>query len=179
MEKWREIPQYEGFYEVSNKGRVRSLDRMVKVRAGGLRKHHGRVLKPGIGKPGYPICALVKHGKQISKNIHQLVMLAFVGPPPKGKEINHIDGDKTNNNLENLEYVTSRQNSRHAVRVGLFDPRTQVGEDSINAKLTREDVYRIRREFKKTKTGYQLADELGVHHGTIRSIYHKRSWKHI
>lgn len=103
-EVWKVIPGYEGIYEVSDFGRVKSIlrtDRFGRTRG-------GMFLSPGLGKNGYYTVALCKNGKQKSRNVHKLVMEAFVGKSEK--VVNHIDGVRSNNNLSNLEYVTQREN---------------------------------------------------------------------
>jgi len=110
-EIWKDIPTYEGFYKVSNLGRVKSLSRMVKHKDGGLKKVNGRILKPGLTK-GYKIVVLSKEGKQRGRNVHQLVAMAFLNHVPDGHKlvVDHIDMDKQNNNVKNLQLTTQREN---------------------------------------------------------------------
>jgi len=113
LEIWKPIPDWEE-YEVSNLGRVRSLDR---VRRQGLFK--GKVLKPCIVGGGYHAVGL-RHPfiKYRMYKIHKLVLSVFVGPRPKGKETRHLDGDKTNNKLSNLCYGTKKQNEKDRIKHG-------------------------------------------------------------
>ena len=97
-EYWLPIPGFPD-YLVSDQGKVRST-----------RFGKDRLLKGGVGN-GYRIVCLHVDGKQISKNIHSLVMLAFIGPAPKGAQVRHLDGSRDNNNLNNLTYGTPRENS--------------------------------------------------------------------
>ena len=106
-EVWRDVAGYEGLYQVSNYGNVRSLDRKVLVK----QKHrefwqtrHGQTLKPHVDKYGYLYVSIRGHNRKI----HRLVMEAFVGK--SNLTVNHKDEDKTNNHLDNLEYMTSRDN---------------------------------------------------------------------
>jgi len=109
IEVWKDIPEYEGLYQVSNLGKVRSLDR---INSKG-RKLKGKVLKAGIYGGGYFKVGLYKDNKGKIRNIHQLVAIAFLDHTPCGYEavINHIDTNPKNNNVTNLEIVTARENS--------------------------------------------------------------------
>lgn len=109
-EIWKEC--CEGFYEVSNLGRVRRLKS-----ARGTAK--GRLLKLSLTPNGYPKITTSIDGKYISRQIHRLVAEAFLGPCPPGRQVNHKDGDKTNNNATNLEWTTQSENCYHALGLGL------------------------------------------------------------
>jgi len=111
-EIWKDIPGYEGYYQVSNLGRVRSLDRVVNGRWGNTR-FKGRVLKPFTSKNDYPQVDLWRDGRGGSMKVHKLVAMAFLNHKPCGyKEVvDHIDNDKTNNSLDNLQLITNRENT--------------------------------------------------------------------
>lgn len=112
---WRAIPGYEGLYEASEYGEVRSLKR---------HSTSGKVLKPYCNpRNGYMYVSLSKHNKAITKRVHGLVAAAFFGIRPEGLQVNHIDGDKTNNAIGNLEYCTQSENMTHAFQTGLEKPR--------------------------------------------------------
>lgn len=118
-EMWRAIAGYEGFYEVSNAGRVRSLPRVVAY--GGSRIGTSATLPGGLLTPHgklYPIVRLAKDGHKTSFNIHQLVLEAFVGPRPEGYVACHCDGDRFNNSVGNLRWDTVTENNRDIVRHG-------------------------------------------------------------
>lgn len=114
MERWKPIPGYDGTYEVSNLGNIRSLDR---IDARGSWRS-GVVLKPGINPGGRRIVCLHKDGVQRTFKVQRLVLLAFVGPPPAGADSCHNDGDVTNNTLDNLRWDTRSENIRDQVRHG-------------------------------------------------------------
>ena len=97
MELWRDIRGYEGLYQVSNYGRIRSLDRMVKGRCGGLQLKRGKIMILEKGRNGYIRVSLKKDGKYKHHSVHRLVYETFIGTIPEGMQVNHIDEDKTNN----------------------------------------------------------------------------------
>lgn len=117
-EIWKPISGYEGFYEISSKGRVRSLDREIIFRNGNKRKYIGKILRQKYHN-GYAMVNLNKNKECETVYIHQLVAKHFIGERPKNLVVNHKDGIKTNNNVENLEYITSSENNMHANNLGL------------------------------------------------------------
>ena len=125
-EAWQPVPGYEGLYEVSDQGRVRSLDREIEKRgrAGVLMnlQLRGRVLKPQMDGNVRLFVTLSKDGKCKPQRVHKLVAHAFLGTKPEGLQINHIDGDCQNNAASNLEYCTASENMKHAVRLELVVP---------------------------------------------------------
>jgi hypothetical protein len=112
-EIFKDIPSYEGYYQVSNLGRVKSLERVVYKSDGRPYTFKERILKEGIDGREYLKVILSKGGKPKTLRIHQLVAISFLGHKPCGmkKVVNHIDNDKTNNRLDNLEIVTQRENA--------------------------------------------------------------------
>lgn len=142
MEEWKAVKGYEGFYEVSSLGRVRSLPR---------RSTSGRVLKQYVNRRnGYCYVNLSKHSKAGNARVHCLVMAAF---DPVDKKpgfdpehtINHIDGDKTNNRLENLEWCTQSENQKHAFRIGLELPPCGVPVIDLDTKQIYENYSQAAR----------------------------------
>lgn len=109
---WRDVPGYEGYYQVSNTGIVRSLDRTVLTKNGEERFYKGRFFE-GSDVNGYKQIIFSKNGKQNSFFIHQLVAMAFLDHEPNGYTlvVDHINGDRANNNMDNLRIVTNRENS--------------------------------------------------------------------
>lgn len=168
-EQWRSVVGYEGWYEVSNHGRVR---RMKSYRSTFV----GRILKLGINR-GYLRVVLSRGGSIKGARVHQLVTAAFIGPCPDGKEVNHIDGDKTNNYVSNLEYLTPSENHRHAYRIGTHLPTRVYGRKNPRNQriLTEEEVLSIRNRIGR-ETQKSIGESFGVCRSTISKIATGRSW---
>ena len=117
MEIWKDIAEYEGLYQVSNKGRVKSLER--KVWNSGNQSYQTikeKILKPCKNSDGYLLLNLYKDGQRRPYFIHRLVADTFIPNPNEYKEVNHIDENKENNNVSNLEWVTRKENINHGTR---------------------------------------------------------------
>ena len=115
-EIWRAIEGYEGLYEVSNTGRVRSVDRYVKYSNGRIHLHKGKVLRPIKDRDGYLQVNLCYSGRINSIKIHRLVAQAFIPNPDNLPQVNHKDEVKTNNNVDNLEWCDSKYNNNYGSR---------------------------------------------------------------
>ena len=125
-EVWKDIKEYEGLYQVSNFGNVRSLTRFtIGIRSKKLCNIliKERILKPIISR-GYLSTALHKNNKSYTHLIHRLVAQTFINNPDNKRTVNHINGIKTDNTLENLEWATDKENITHAIRTGLYTPKT-------------------------------------------------------
>lgn len=174
MEVWKDVVGYEDVYQVSNRGRVMRV-------ASGMGATPGRILKPAWAGRGYLIVTLCRDGKGKRVYVHRLVLEAHVGPAPSpAHEGNHKNGDKTDNQVENLEWVTASENQLHACRIlGKKNPGLK-GEAHGSAKLTEEDVKEIRRLYATgdhTKAG--LGRMFGVSDVTIGHIIRRKTWRHI
>ena len=121
-EIWKDISGYERYYQVSNLGRVRSLNRVVNNPHVGNIKLIGKIKLCPQNSFGYPIVLLHRNGKQSIKKVHRLVAQAFIQNIDNKPYINHIDGDKANNKVDNLEWRTAKENVIHAISKGLTDP---------------------------------------------------------
>ena len=124
----------------------------------------------------YAVCVWVG-GKSTRRHVHRLLALTFI-PNPLGKpEVNHKDGDKLNNLLDNLEWVTKKENAQHAQATGLsYEPK---GEDNGRALLTEEEVLEIYSRLASGVANSELADEYGVSRSVVMLIKSKKSWRHL
>lgn len=178
-EIWKPIPGFKGIYDVSNKGRVRSYYAYNCRWRVGKAETPQRILQRAPHRSGYQRFVLIDidgNGREYAA--HRLVMMAFIGPCPEGMEINHIDGDRLNNNVENLEYCTRSDNAKHAYENDLWEH--PVGERNGRAKLTDRSVKTIRKKYEGGGyTHRQLAKMFGVDRSTIGRIIARKDWKHI
>lgn len=175
-EIWKDVPGWVGFYQVSNRGRVRSCYRKIIIRnpQGALRPRtfRARILNPfGLN---YFMVSFTR--PQFSRKyfyVHELVAMAFLGPRPPAKEICHNNGNPKDNSLENLRYGTRKENAEDCTRHGrrfYFK-----AHESPNCKLSRKQVLEIR---KSKQTQRALAAKFGVGHGTIGAIRRgERYWR--
>jgi len=174
MEIWKNVKGYEGYYQVSNKGRVRSIDRVIPDG----RKYKGCIRVLCNDKDGYPYVVLAKNGKNKTLKIHRLVATTFIPNPQNKYAINHIDGNKENNSVENLEWVTQSENELHAHRTGL--KISIKGEQHKLSKLTEKEVLEIREKYIPKKYSLtKLAKEYNVCFQLISQIVNRKIWKHI
>ena len=165
-ERWKTIPEYSS-YQISDRGRVMSLYRNHKS---GKRINTTRILQPITNKSGYLHVTLYQNGKQKTCKVHQFVMAASLGPCPEGLEVNHRDGNKQNNRLENLEYVTSSENHLHAYRNGLA-VGTPHHEKAVN-QFTKDGQFiaeYISQNEAFRQTGVNLRNISSCCHGKLKS----------
>ena len=160
--KWKKIDDYNR-YSVSDTGLVRN-------------DKTGRILKTPKAGHGYLVVNLSKNGKR-SFTVHRLVAKAFINNPENKPTVNHFDGDKSNNNVSNLEWATYSENNQHALDNGLRKSEDIKGEKHGRAKLTEDQVLEIRAI--KGKTYQAIADDYGVSYSAISYIINRKLWKHI
>lgn len=173
--KWKEIPGYEGLYEVSDEGVVRSIPRKVnRLSYGKLRKLNvkGGVLYQSTKESGHKTVGLWKDNKCKNRRVHDLVMIAFIGERNKDLEIRHLDGDPSNNYISNLRYGTHTENMQDMARHG----RSQRGEKQWNSSLKIIDVKNIRSVDRNSDNIKMLAAKYNVHPVTIRRIIRRERW---
>ena len=173
-EIWRDVAGYEGYYQVSTVGRVRSLNRIIKRANNSPVLRKGVMLTPQKDKDGYLIVGLKMGGKEYKAKVHRLVAEAFI-PNTKNKPIvNHLDGDKGNNAVNNLEWCTVKENSHHARDTGLLHPAR--GESSGKHKLSEADVLRIRELIAEGVSLNSIAGLYNVSFTSIRYIAIGKNW---
>lgn len=165
MEVWKQIANYPG-YEVSNMGNIRSL-----------KYRKPRILKYELIGRGYPSITLCKNGIKKQCTTHRIVAEHFI-PNPENKDMcNHINGIKTDNRVENLEWSTVSENNYHAYAAGL---KTKEGEHHHMAKLTDNDVLEIRILFRDTNLGNTAIGKMFmVNRQTIGDIRNRGAWSHV
>lgn len=161
-----DIRPIEGFqgYGASEDGRIWSAWGMG---ASGFQGIWKRVLRPGSNVAGYQIVALHKDGTQHTKTVHRLVWEAFNGPMPDDMEVNHINGVKADNQLANLEMVTSSENKTHALITGLR---------VVASKLTPADVQKIRERLSLGESQSSIGRDFGVSQSCVSNILHGVTW---
>jgi len=172
-EVWKDIEGYEGLYQISNKGRVKSF-------------HFGKekFLKPYLRTDGYLMVCLQVDKIKAHFTVHRLVAMAFIPNPKNLPVINHIDGNKQNNCVKNLDWTTYSENEKHAYKIGLKtrSPVAGLGEECIFAKFTNAQVKEIRKIYKARDREYgqaALARKYGVHRDTIQNIVTEKTYKNI
>lgn len=166
-EVWKQVLGFEGKYDISNFGRLKNVQRGSGIVT-------GRILAPGKNLGGYHQYTLGKSGGR--HTAHLLVMQAFVGSRPDGMQINHKNGIKADNRLENLEYMSAADNKLHSCRV-LGRAR---GESHGNAKITDDDVREIRLLGSTTSlTHAEIGLRFGITNKNVGYIIRKQAWPHV
>lgn len=163
-EIWMDVVGYKNLYQVSNIGRVKRLK--------GNRCLSDRVLKHSSVGDGYCRVALCKNGNPKTRFVHRLVAIAFIPNPKNKATVNHIDSNRLNNRINNLEWMTMTENSNHGFLFG----NKRRGEDEHNSKLTNKEVLEIRTS-KLNQS--ELSRKYKVCCATISRIVKRESWKHI
>lgn len=159
-EVWKDIPGYEGRYQASSEGRIRSVTRRVRLVAHGTettRLSKGQILRPGKARSGH-VSVVLGHGAAGSQ-VHQLVAMTFLGPCPDGCEVCHNDGNPENNALSNLRYDTRSENIKDVIRQG-----------GRWRKLNAEDVREIREMLSRGFTGAEIARSFCISQSQVSKI---------
>lgn len=175
-ENWKPVKGFEGMYEVSDEGRVKALPCEHRHWCGRMIPQPERLITLTKHTGGYRMVALKNEQRGgIKKFVHRLVMEAFVGDG-SGRDVNHIDGDKTNNHLANLEYCDRLHNVRHAIRTGL---QNNAGEGNGMHKLTAEEVIAAHAMVARGSSCLAVASQFGVTESCIDQIVKGVRWKHL
>lgn len=178
QEIWKDCTYgIKGHYQVSNLGRVKSSERIVK-RGSGEQKMPEKLLKTRIDENGYEFLGLyVGKKKQVFKKVHTLVAEAFLENNENKKCVNHKNAIKNDNRCENLEWVTYKENTAHAVKNNLMKPPK--GENHPFSVLSSEDVILIREMKKDKKSNREISKNFNVCVKTVYNIVNRKSWSHI
>lgn len=176
MEIFKEIPNYEGLYEISNYGNVRSIKRPVFVNGIQKRTTGDKLMKPYKMPNGYLHVSLTKDRICSSLRIHRLVCDAFLPSDEYKPDVNHKDGNKENNHLENLERVSRSENMLHAIQNNLT---SAFGNSHPRAILTAEKVREIRKRYSEGERQADLARAFHTSDRNIWEIVKNRTWKSI
>ncbi len=178
-ERWAPAPGYEGFVEVSDQGRVRTLDSVREGSRRGLIHRQfkaGRVLRPHLNRAGYEVVAPKIGARRKKVFVHRLVAIAFVAGYRSDLSVNHINGRKTDNRAANLEWMTLAENTGDQWRQGLADLR---GENQPGHKLSTKQVVSIKRLLEAGASRTDLAIVAGVSYSTIKYIGDGKRWQHL
>jgi len=170
-EIWKSINKYDGIYEVSNMGNVRSLDRCILRSDAKSVNYKGKELKSNTDKNGYKLVNLSFLNQVKTFKVHRLVASAFIENCKSKPIVNHKNGIKCDNRVENLEWVTCGENVRHAINTGLV---SYSGKRSRLAKLSDNQVRYIRKSKKQQK---ELAKEFDIDPKAIRQILNYKTYK--
>lgn len=178
---WKKIKSTNNLYEASSNGDIRRVKGLVvNSNVGGVRTVGGKALSQKTKSNGYMEVSVyyeTKSGK--SRYVHRLVAEAFIFDIPPGYVVNHKDGNKSNNNIENLEVVTPSQNSKHAYDNGLSSIPIMKGEQHPNSKLKKEDVISIRADYKNSIGLSELSARYNTPKSTICKVVYNQTWKHL
>lgn len=166
IEQWKDVVGYEGLYQVSSHGRVKTMARLHREDRPYMKQE--RLLNPPINSTGYPQVTLYKEKKGTIHSVHKLVATAFLRRNPEHQVVNHIDGNKTNNRIDNLEWCTYGHNQAHAIRTGLI--KIHSGENHYASMLTNKQRLDIYNAYKSGIKQAQLASRYGLAQQTISKI---------
>ena len=174
MEKWRSIKDFEGVYEISSYGNVKSLDRQISYstkKGNFTRIQKERILKPGNDKDGYKQVVLCGGSGKYTKRVHRLVAEAFIPNPENKEHVNHKCPDKSNNRFDNLEWATIKENNQHALDNGLLYG---------NAKLNTDQIIEIRSLYSKKKiTHREISKKYSISLSTVHYILKGKRWPKV
>lgn len=169
-EIWCDVVGWEGRYQVSNRGRVRSF---CQRGPGEIKKAQPHVLKAHPNRKGYLKVVLSRPGQRLTKMNHLLVLETFVGPRPQGMETRHLNGNKEDDRLENLAWGTALENQEDRRRHGTMPE----GESHPRAKLTANEVQGLRRLCESGTSVAEAARRLGVNLPSAYAVCSRRQWR--
>jgi len=182
-EIWKDIPGHEGYYQASNQGRIKSLNRTIVYKNGQIREKRGMILSVCLSEYGYPVVVFCENMKRKNYFTHRLVALAFIPNPLNLPQVNHKDENPLNNYVDNLEWCTPVYNIRYGTgierRIKARKTNGKIplrGEQIGTSKLKENQVIEI---YKSPLRGCELAKVYNITKYTISLIKHKKAWKQL
>lgn len=177
MLRWRDVEGYEGIYQVSSEGDIKSLERYSLKDGRPYQFLREKILKPWRDTRGYVQVYLCKNGKSKPVGVHRIVAKAFLNNPENKKTVNHKNGDLQDNRVSNLEWATQKENNRHAWETGLMNSRK--GETHPNAKLNVDKVRQIKYALSEGVAQAELSRRFKVSPSSIQQIVNGKAWRHV
>lgn len=163
MEMWKPVPEFAGWYEASDQGRIRRI--------------LGKIRKPRPKREGYLYVNLCVHGRIHTRYVHRLVATTFLPNPENKPEVNHRNGIKTDNRVENLEWATISEQAHHAFETGLRE--SVVGSENGQSKLKESDIPEIFERHRAGLSQPEIAKEFGVSRALISWVLLRKGWTHV
>lgn len=177
QEIWKPVPEFEDAYAISENGAIKSLSRYVKCgkNGAGIRLKPEQVIKPYLGTDGY-LYVFLSYNKRVKHlAVHRILAKIFIPNPENKREVNHINTIRTDNSLLNLEWATPQENIQHSIKIG-NNTQCLPGENNPAAKLTNNDVFKIRLEEGSHSV---IAKKYNVSRRTIGFIKRRERWAHL
>ncbi len=183
QEIWKAVPGYEGKYEVSNLGRVKSLSRRADRGIKGFIEVKEKIKSQSISRSGYPTVCISDAclGKKVAtKAIHRLMAYAFIRYPlARSEQVNHIDGNKQNNILTNLELCNNSENQKHAWASGLQPRRRPDILQDSDIKHIRDELDRLSQKISKRKAIAKISKGYGISISSVDKIAYGKRWSSV
>lgn len=176
-EEWKDIVGYEGSYQVSNKGVVRSLTRIIRTSNNKEYEEQGVIKSQRLNQDGYPRVTLSKGSKKKNHSVARLVAEHFIPNPQNKEQVNHINGIKTDNSVENLEWCTIQENIKHSNETGLA--KVVSGENHMWAVLKDAEVIEIYKRAKRGEPQKQIAEEYNTCISVVSRIKNGIRWNRL
>ena len=181
MEIWKDIKGYEGVYQISNTGLVKSLSRALIRGRGGLYILPEKLLKIKVNRGGYQVVHL-RTNKNWYPTVHKLVAEAFIPNPENKQTVNHINGVKTDNKVENLEWATHSEQVIHAIATGLYKQPdislyTKRGSENPISKIKEEDIPEIKKLRESGMTYREIGEKYNIGISQVFRICKNQSWE--